>query len=226
MEKFFEVYTYTPWDNLDKKSLSKVRLLSLKSIFQSYPVLEQQFFDDITVKIRNQHHYSMYRTIKRVVGDQGEDYDISNWTLLWAMDDQRRIYQFLIQRIKEEKKVQGVLVALAPPELSELFSKYKGEAISRILSLLNTPKKIKFLIVLNAKGKSIAQEQKLFPITNEDLKKKKVADYLKSLPNIEGQWFPNFAPKCPICGNQMVQLNGYRVGFGKLVCPQCGYNKL
>jgi hypothetical protein len=106
MEKFFEVYTYTPWDNLDKKGLSKVRLLSLKSIFQSYPVLEQQFFDDITVKIRNQNHYSMYRTIKRVVGDQGEDYDISNWTLLWAMDDQRRIYQFLIQRIKEDKKVQ------------------------------------------------------------------------------------------------------------------------
>ena len=124
-----------------------------------------------------------------------------------------------------DEKFQGILVALAPPELSELFSKYKGDALSRILSLLNSPKKIKFLMILAAKGKSLAQNQKLFPITNEDLKKKKVMDYLKNIPNIEGQWFPNFAPKCPICGTQMIQLEGYRVGFGKLVCPKCGYQK-
>lgn len=226
MEQFFEVYTYTPWDNLNTKTLSKVKLLSLKSIFKNYPIIEQKFFNDITEKIGNQSHYSKYQTIRRVVGPNEEDYDISNWNFLWARDDQRRIYQFLIQRIKKDEKFQGILVALAPPELSTLFSKYKGDAISRILSLLNTPKKIKFLIILAAKGNSIAQDQKLFPISEEDLKKKKVSDYLKSLPNIEGQWFPNFAPKCPICGSQMVQLTGYRTGFGKLVCPQCGYNKL
>ncbi|MEJ2251439.1 MAG: hypothetical protein P8Y70_11750 [Candidatus Lokiarchaeota archaeon] len=189
MEQFFEVYTYTPWDNLNTKTLSKVKLLSLKSIFKNYPIIEQKFFNDITEKIGNQSHYSKYQTIRRVVGPNEEDYDISNWNFLWARDDQRRIYQFLIQRIKKDEK-------------------------------------IKFLIILAAKGNSIAQDQKLFPISEEDLKKKKVSDYLKSLPNIEGQWFPNFAPKCPICGSQMVQLTGYRTGFGKLVCPQCGYNKL
>ena len=64
------------------------------------------------------------KTIKRIVGPQNEDYDISNWSFIWAFDKDMRMYQFLFQYVIEEEKSHAVLVALAPPELAKLFSKY------------------------------------------------------------------------------------------------------
>ncbi len=224
MNDFFSVFTYTPWDNLNTKLLTKVKLLSLKSIAKTFPVIEPEFFDDLLSNLYNFKHYSWVQCIKRIVGSNNEDYDIAPWNFIWAMDNEGRIFQFLIQKEKNEiKDSQATLVALAPPELGKLFNQYKEGAILRTLSLLNNPKKMKFLMVLAPKGKSIAEEQQLIQVDKKALEKLKFVNNLKQLPNIKGQWFPEYEVKCPICKGPLTEINDYKVGF---VCPQCGFKKV
>ncbi len=224
MGNFFIIHTLTPWDELGTEQLSQVRLLSLKSVFKSYPVVDQTFFDDLSSKIGDYVHYSKMKTIKRIVGPQNEDYDISNWSFIWAFDKERRVYQFLFQNVIEEES-QAVLVALAPPELAKLFSKHGKGAILRTLSILNNPSTINFLMVLYAKGKSISEEQQALTFNKRYLERLKQANLLSKMPNIQGQWFPSFQPRCPVC-NAFMTVNGYKVVFGKSICPKCGYGKI
>ena len=223
MSKFFSIYINTPWDKLPDENLTIVKLLSLKTIFQNYPVIEPSFFDDLTSNISNQQHYSWYKSIKRVVGPDREDYEIKNWNFIWAMDNKNRIFQFLFQKVTSGKDSKRILAALAPPELGKLFVQYKADAILRTLSLLNKPEQIKFLIILTPKGKSIAEEQQIIKFNKQDLDELQLINMLKKIPNLQGQWFPNFAPRCPNCNELMIELKGYTVGFGKLICPRCGY---
>ncbi|MFO7794857.1 MAG: hypothetical protein ACQERB_00365 [Promethearchaeati archaeon] len=223
MNEFFQIYTYDP-DNPKKEILSKVRLLTITELFSKYPIIEQQFFDDLARNIKHHIHYSFLKTLKRIVGPDGEDYKIENWHLIWAMDIQNRFFQLLFQRLKLKKKIQGILVALAPPELGRLYKKHKFDAVLKTLTLLNSPKNIKFLKLLGSKGKSLAEEQQLFKLNQADLQKVNIKNYLKTIPNIDGQWFPHFSPKCPICNATMKELDEYQFGFKKLVCPQCGYH--
>ncbi|MFX0135033.1 MAG: hypothetical protein ACFFDN_15435 [Candidatus Hodarchaeota archaeon] len=226
MSSFFTVFTLTPWDTLNSEILTEVKLFSLKNIFTSFPVIEPEFFDDIRSNLYKFKHYSWVESIKRIVGPRDEDYDIKSWNLMWGMDNDRRIFQFLFQKVKDEfKDSQGTLVALAPPELGKLFNQYKDEAILRTLSLLNSPEKMSFLMVLAPKGKSIAEEQQLLHVNKNDLEKLNFNNMLKQMPNIKGQWFPTFEAKCPICNGMLTELKDYGVGFGKLVCPKCGYKK-
>ncbi|MFX0011453.1 MAG: hypothetical protein ACFE9R_14165 [Candidatus Hermodarchaeota archaeon] len=227
MTNFFTVFTLTPWDSLNTKTLTEVKLLSLKNIFKTFPVIEPGFFDDILSNLYKYKHYSWVECIKRIVGPNNEDYDITSWNFIWGMDNEKRMFQFLFQKIQSDfKDSQAILVALAPPELGKLFNQYKQEAILRTLSLLNNPNKMKFVIVLTPKGKSIAEEQRLFPINENDLEKIKFNNMLKQMPNIKGQWFPIYEAKCPICGGMLTEIKDYGVGFGKLVCPKCGYKKM
>jgi len=136
------------------------------------------------------------------------------------------MYQFLLQHVIEEEKSQAVLVGLAPPELAKLFSKHGKGAILRTLSLLNDPPTINFLMVLYAKGKSIAEEQKDLTFNKRYLDNLRRADLLKKMPNIRGDWFPAHQPRCPVCNTFMNELDGYKVGFGKIICPKCGYEKI
>jgi hypothetical protein len=223
---FFKVFTLTPWDSLNSNLLTEVKLLSIKNIFKKYPVIEPDFFDDLISNLYKFSHYSWVEAIKRIIGPENEDYDIKSWNLIWGMDDDRRIFQFLFQKVKGEMKdSKATLVALAPPELSKLFIEYKDKAILKTLSLLNNPKKMKFLMVLVPKGKSIAEEQQLLHVNKKDLEKLKFNNMLKQLPNIKGQWFPIFEAKCPICNGMLTEIKDYGVGFGKLVCPKCGYKR-
>ena len=222
MTDFFMVYTETPWDNLNTNQLTQIRVLSLKSILKRYPVVEPSFFDDLNSKIIEYNHYLWVQSIKRIVGPKNEDYDISNWNFLWAFDDQRRMFQFLFQKVEE----QGILVGLAPPELSKLFSDHGKGAILRTFSLLTNPSKIKFLMVLGPRGKSIAEGQQLFQADKNYFEKLNYLRTLKDVPNIQGAWYPSFDPRCPICNSFMSEIKDYRIGFGKLVCPQCGHKKM
>ena len=224
MNNFFSVFTYTPWDNLNTKILNEVKLLSLKNIIKTFPVIEPGFFDDLRSNMYNFNHYSWVESIKRIVGPNNEDYDIKPWNFIWGMDHERRIFQFLIQKVKEESKdSQAILVALAPPELVKLFEQHKEGAILRTLSLLNSPKKMEFLMVLGPKGKSVAEEQQLFQINKRDLGKLHYINTLKHIPNIKGQWFPTFDVKCPICNGPLTQVYSREVG---LVCQRCGFKKV
>ena len=224
MNNFFSVFTYTPWDNLNTEVLSEVKLLSLKSLIKTFPVVEPGFFDDLRSNMYKFNHYSWVECIKRIVGPDNEDYDIKPWIFIWGMDLEMRMFQFLIQKMEEDSKdSQAVLVALAPPELAKLFGQHKEGAILRTLSLLNSPKKMKFLIVLAPKGKSIAEEQQLLQINKKDLEKMKFVDNLKHMPNIKGNWFPTFDVKCPICNGPLTQVYSPKVG---LMCKTCGYKKV
>lgn len=224
MNKFFSVFAYTPWDNLNTEVLSEVKLLSLKSLIKTFPVVEPGFFDDLRSNMYKFNHYSWMESIKRIVGPNNEDYDIKPWIFIWGMDHEGRIFQFLIQKIEEESKdSQAVLVALAPPELAKLFEEYKEGAILRTLSLLNNPKRMKFLMVLAPKGKSIAEEQQLLQINKQDLERLKFVSNLKHMPNIKGQWFPTYDVKCPICNGPLTQVYAPEVG---LKCKTCGFKKV
>ena len=139
------------------------------------------------------------------------------------MDSERRIFQFLFQKVKDEvKDSQAILVALAPPELGKLFNQYKEEAILRTLSLLNDTKRMK----LAPKGKSIAEEQQLLYVNKKDLDRLKFNDMLKQMPNIKGQWFPEYSPRCPNCNKLITEIKGFNVGLVKFICPKCGYKKI
>jgi hypothetical protein len=226
MDEFFSIYTYTPWDKLNKDKLTKIRLLSLKGIFKSFPVIEPAFFDDLVSNLSKIQYYTKIKAIKRIIGPNKEDYDIGPWVFLWGMDFERRIYQFLLQKTEiKSKDSQAALVALAPPELGRLFSEYKENAILRTFSLLNNPRKMKFVIVLLPKGKSIAEEQQILKANKSDLEKLNFINTLKQMPNIKGEWFPSFDPRCPICNSIMTELKDYKLGLKKLICPQCGYEK-
>jgi len=223
----FKVFTLTPWDSLNSDILTEVKLFSLKNIFKKFPVIEPEFFDDMLSNLYKFKHYSWVECIKRIVGPRDEDYDIKPWNLVWGMDSNRRIFQFLFQKVKDEfKDSQAILVALAPPELGKLFNQYKDEAILRTLSLLNNPKKMKFLMVLAPKGESIAEEQQLLQVNKKYLEKLKFNNMLKQIPNIKGQWFPVHSTRCPNCNKLITQVKGFNVGFYKLKCPYCGYKKI
>jgi len=219
MSNFFKIYTLTPWDSLNSKILTEVKLYSLKDLFKTFPVIEPEFFDDILSNLYKFKQYSWVESIKRIIGPNAEDYDIKLWNFVWGMDNERRIYQLLIQK-KEEK---AILVALAPPELGKLFKQYKKEAILRILSLLNNPNKMKFLMVLAPKGKSIAEEQQLFQVNKKDLEKLKFNNMLKKMPNIKGEWILTHSPRCSNCKREITEIKGLNVGFLKFKCPYCGH---
>ncbi len=221
MTDFFMVYTETPWDNLNTNQLAQIRILSLKSIFKSFPVIEPSFFDDLNSKIIEYNHYMWAQSIKRIIGPKNEDYEIANWNFVWAFDNQRRMFQFLFQKVEE----QGILVGLAPPELSKLFSEHGKGAILRTLSIITNPSKIKFLMVLGPRGKSIVEGQQLFQADKNYLEKLNYLRTLKDVPNIQGAWYPSFDPRCPVCNSFMSEIKDYKVGVSKLVCPQCGYEK-
>ncbi|NHJ20544.1 MAG: hypothetical protein EAX91_06360 [Candidatus Lokiarchaeota archaeon] len=226
MSNFFSIFTFTPWDTLNTQVLTEVKLLSLKDIIKSYPVIEPSFFDDLLSNMYKFKHYSRVECIKRVVGPNEEDYDIKPWNFIWGMDQERRIFQFLIQKVKlEAKDTHAILVALAPPELAKLFEQYKEGAILRTLSLLNNPKKMKFLMVLTPKGKSIADEEHILKFNKKNLDKLKFYNMLKEMPNIKGQWFPDYSPRCPNCNKLITEIKGFNVGLASFICPYCGYKK-
>jgi hypothetical protein len=225
MKGLFSVFVYAPWDKVKTKKLTEIRFLSLKSVFENYPVVESKFFEDLSENINKNVHFSWFECIRRVIGPDKEDYKIQNWIVIWAMDLDNRMYQFLFQRIKDSDKSQAVMVGLAPPELGKLFSEYKGDAILRILSVLNNPHKIKFLMGLAPKGISLAVEQQLIKANQNELDKIKFVNSLKEMPNIQGQWFFPRNPMCPVCKGLLIEKMDDCKGFQKLLCPKCGYER-
>ncbi len=225
MKELFSVFVYAPWDKLKTKKLTEIRLLSLKSIFEKYPVIETKFFDDLSANISKNLHYSWFECIKRIVGPDKEDYEIQSWNIIWAMDTENRMYQFLFQKLGVSESSQAIMVGLAPPELGKLFLEYGDDAILRILSLLNNPKEIKFLMGLAPKGISWAEEQQLIQASKNDLDKIKFVNSLKDTPNIQGQWFFPHNPMCPVCKGLLIEKKDHARGYQKLVCTQCSYER-
>ena len=100
---FFKVFTLTPWDSLNSDTLTEIKLFSLKNIFKTFPVIEPEFIDDLLSKLYKFKQYSWIECIKRIVGPNDEDYDITPWNFVWGMDNERRIYQLLLQKTEDKR---------------------------------------------------------------------------------------------------------------------------
>ncbi|MHA1507941.1 MAG: hypothetical protein ACTSO6_04470 [Promethearchaeota archaeon] len=76
MKELFSVFVNAPWNKIKTKKLTEIRLLSLKSVFEKYPVVEPKFFEDLSENISKNMHYSWFECIRRIVGPDKEDYEI------------------------------------------------------------------------------------------------------------------------------------------------------
>ena len=80
-------------------------------------------------------------------------------------------------------------------------------------------------MVLTPKGKSIAEEEHILQFNKKNLDKLKFYNMLKEMPNIKGQWFPEYSPRCPNCNKLITEIKGFNVGLASFICPYCGYEK-
>lgn len=215
---YFKVSLFNTWNPRDVKISSDVNLLSLKYILGKFPKIENKFFEDLKENIKKKPNYFSQDSIKRVVGPEKEEYDISNWFFLWGFDFKKRGYQLLIQIDKEGK---GILAAIGPMELASFFDRMKLNSILPTLSLINSTDKMKFVVFLKPRGDLIIKGLEMKGI--EKGKIQQIMDYWKTLKNVDGQWFPTFKPRCPRCGRLIEGLHGFEIGFIPLICPKCGY---
>ncbi len=213
--------TRTSW----QKTETRIDLVSMKDILYPYPMIEQKFFDDLTKLCRSHENYYVEMGLLSVLGEEKQNLNPDTWILIWALDFKDRMFQLLVDR-NAVHKGKGAIAAIGPPDLSEFFSKMKYNAILPLLTLINTPEKMKSVGVIVSKPKSRQNKE------NERKEFQAYARFqnwiakLKATPNVDGQWFPSSAPKCPMCGNPIVGIaDQYRVGFGFMVCPECGYNE-
>jgi hypothetical protein len=115
MNNFFSVFTYTPWDNLNTEVLTEVKLLSLKSVIKTFPVVEPGFFDDLRSNMYKFNHYSWVECIKRIVGPNNEDYDIKPWIFIWGMDHEMR-----------RRSHFANIIITKQPEKNEIFNSFSS----------------------------------------------------------------------------------------------------
>ena len=211
--------TKTSW----QKSKAKVGLQSITESFGSYPLVERKFFDDINILCRKENHYYVEMGLLQLVNEQGKELNPDLWILIWARDFKDRVFQILLER-HPDSHGKGTIVALGPPELFEFFSSMKQNAILPTLSLLNTPKKMKSVVVVVSRPKSYQEKRKEKNQYQALGRFQNWIEDLKGTPNVKGQWFPSNAPICPVCGSPIVGIaDEYNIGFGYIVCPDCGY---
>lgn len=216
---YFTVSVLNSWDPIKNNKISNVNLLSFKFLLGKFPKVEYSFFDDLKSNLKSELNYLSLNSIKRIVGTDKEDYELANWSFLWGLDFKYRSYQLLIQSSKEGK---GTIAAVGPVGLASFFDKMKWNGIIPTLSLLNSPDKMKFLVLLTPSGESIAKEKEQQKLRSFQVDQ--IIDRWNSMKNIEGQWFPSFKPTCPVCNELMEEFKGYEVGFGQIICPRCGYS--
>ncbi|MHA1518693.1 MAG: hypothetical protein ACTSRK_00790 [Promethearchaeota archaeon] len=217
----FTLSTHTSW----QKEETRLDLIPMKDILTPYPLIERKFFDDLTRLCRTNDQYYVEMGLLSVLGEKKQELNPDTWILIWALDFKGRMFQLLIDRSTVHQG-KGAIAAIGPPDLSEFFEKMKYNAILPLLTLINSPDKMKSVGVIVSKPKS---RQK------KDNERKEFQAYarfqnwiakLKATPNVNGQWFPSSAPKCPLCGNPLVGIaDQYRVGFGYMICAECGHSE-
>ena len=185
----------------------------------AYPKIEKPF-SEITEMPRYEN-IRLKAGLLAVSGPDGKSYTADEWIFLWVVDFKERFFQFLINRSPQEGG-KGIIAAAAPMDLVE-FLKNIPNAMVATLSLINDPEKIKGAMLLVTRPPSykekVETEQKMQTLNRF----KNWVDVMKATPNVEGQWFPTFAPRCPICNQEMKELEGYNIAFGQIICETCGY---
>ncbi len=215
----WNLLTNTSW----QKTKTKVNLQSIIESFRSYPLVERKFFDDINYLCRKENHYYVEMGLLHLVNEEKKELNPDLWILIWARDFKDRIFQILFER-HPDYHGKGTIVALGPPELFEFFSNMKKNAILPTLTLINSPEKMKSVVVVVSRPKSYKQKTKEKNDYQALGRFQNWINELKSTPNVKGQWFPSNAPICPVCKGPLVGIaDDYNVAFGYVICPECGY---
>ncbi|MCF2138753.1 MAG: TFIIB-type zinc finger domain-containing protein [Candidatus Lokiarchaeota archaeon] len=217
----FTLSTRTSW----QKEQTRLDLTDMKEFLYPYPLIERKFFDDLMKLCRSQATYYVEMGLISVFNNKKQQLNPDTWILIWALDFKDRVYQILIDR-NVKHKGRGAIAAVGPQDLGEFFARMKQNAILPLLTLINTPEKMKSVGVIVSRPKSYRDKQKERQEFQAFARFQKWIAQLKATPNKEGQWFPSSAPKCPVCGNPLVGISdNYRIGFGYLICPECGHSE-
>lgn len=217
----FTLSTRTSW----QKEPTRIDLENLKEIIYPYPLIEGKFFEDLTQLCRTQEKYYVEMGLLSVFGENKQNLNPDTWILIWALDFKDRMFQLLIDR-NTQHKGKGAIAAVGPADLGEFFAKMKTNAILPLLTLINSPDKMKSVGVIVSRPRSYKDKAKEKQEFQAYARFQNWIAQLKATPNKEGQWFPSSAPKCPVCGNPLVGIqDNYRIGFGYMICPECGHSE-
>ncbi|MHA2000793.1 MAG: hypothetical protein ACTSVU_01720 [Promethearchaeota archaeon] len=215
----YYLQTKTSW----QKTPIKLELHDMNDAITPYPLIESAFFEDMNTLCRKNNHYVVEMGLLHLVNQTQKELNPDLWILIWGKDFKDRIFQILIER-PSDYGGRGAIAAIGPNDLLEFFSSMKRNAILPTLTLLSSPEKMKAVYIIVSRPKSYNEKAKEKQQLQGMARFKNWIDELKRMPNKEGQWFPSNAPKCPICGGPIVGIaDEYRIGFGYMICPECGY---
>ncbi|OLS15735.1 MAG: hypothetical protein RBG13Loki_0629 [Promethearchaeota archaeon CR_4] len=196
-----------------------LELKDAKEILDAYPKIDTKFINDLKNYAKTASNYVIESAIMELRTPKGLSVQPDNWLLVLGTDADNRPYQILI----EKEKAGYMISAFGPLDFVNFVTETGKSAIGPILALLASPKKMRILLVYVSYQTKPAWKPEELPTTKNPFLHW-VQDQ-KALPNVNGQWFPAFAPLCPVCNNPLVGLEQYQVGFGQLTCPRCGYKK-
>lgn len=197
-----------------------VTVQDVKQVFDGYPKIRLQFARDLRELGKQDKRYLLEMSVDKLqVEGHEEDIDAENWIFVWAVDFRGRVFHLLFER----ENTTILLVGAGPAPLVQFLHEMQQEAIPPTLGLLTQPDKVRSVVVFLSRTKPSAY--KVAEMYRKYAQVQSKINQLKMMPNVEGQWFPSFAPKCPVCGNPLVGLDNYQVGFKQMVCPRCGYKK-
>jgi hypothetical protein len=200
-----------------------LQLTDIRDIYGTYPTISKLFFQHIVSNIQSDNRYFAESGLKRIIDSQNQEFEPHQWIFVWAEDFRGRYFYILFSRAADYGG-NGALAAVGPLEFAEFLRGEGKPGVLATLTLLNRADKMKSVAVLVSSPKE-AQEAKQKAMTPQLQQFSNWIDGLKTTPNPKGQWFPAYAPQCPVCNTQLVGLEGYEVGFTSLVCPQCGFSK-
>ncbi len=190
-----------------------------KKILGAYPKIEAKFIGDLKKYAKAASNYVIESAILELRTPAGLAVQPENWLLVLGTDAENRPYHFLI----EKEKAGYIISAIGPQDFANFVKETGKPAIGPILALLASPTKMRVLLVYVSYQTKPAWKPEELPQTKTPFLQ--WAQDQKNLPNVNGQWFPAFAPLCPVCNGPLVGLEKYQVGFGQLVCPRCGYKQ-
>ncbi|MHA1731216.1 MAG: hypothetical protein ACTSU5_04700 [Promethearchaeota archaeon] len=214
----WKVHLRPSWAKPDAPA-EEVSVADVREVFDGYPGISLQLVRDLRDLGKVHKNYLLEMALEDIVG-RGTTIDPENWIFVWAVDFRGRIFHLLFEREDE----RFLLAGAGPDAFFQFLREVGREALSPTLTLLTIPEKVRNVVVFLSKYKPPAYE-----LERRYEKYKQVQgfiDKLKATPNVNGQWFPSFVPRCPVCNAPLVGLQDYRVGFGQIVCPRCGYKKI
>jgi len=207
-----------------KQGPQLLQLTDIQDMYGTYPTIAKLFFQHLISNIQTDQRYFAEGGLKRIIDSHNQEFEPHQWIFVWAEDFRERLFYILFSRAAKYGG-NGALAAVGPTEFAEFLRGEGRPGILATLTLLNSPDKMRSVAVVVSSPKEAKKAIQHAALSPQMQQFTQWIDQLKVAQNVQGKWFPAYAPQCPICNSQLVGLEGYEVGFTQLVCPQCGFTK-